>query len=253
MSELPLKLDKGYLYMRVGADWYLIDTGTFSSFSERGEVTIDGLRFELPLKEIRGMDAKILADHVKVPVNGLLGNDVLDHFDHIWDLPNGVVKIGPPGSLVHGGSTVDLKRTAERVAAALPSREGEVRPTRVQRECGLMLVGVKVEEAHYPMLFDTGAAISYFDYPNRERFPSAGDYTDFYPNVGPFTTDTRWVPATLGDTTFTLRCGSLTPVFGEMIGNNGIVGNEILKGRAVGYFPERGQMVLGAIAHPVSA
>jgi hypothetical protein len=34
MSELPLKLDKGFLYMQVRADWCLIDTGSFSSFSE---------------------------------------------------------------------------------------------------------------------------------------------------------------------------------------------------------------------------
>ena len=248
MSELPLKLDKGYLYTQVGADWYLIDTGSFSSFSERGEVTIGERCFELPLKEIRGMNAAILTEHVKVPVNGLLGNDVLDHFDHIWDLPNGIVTIGAPGSLAQGGSAVGLKRTAGLVAAALPGSEGVATPTMMQTDSGLVHVGAKVEEAHYAMIFDTGAAISYFDFPDRERFPSAGEYTDFYPNVGPFTTDTRWVPATLGDTAFTLRCGTLKPVFGEMIRNTGIVGNEILKDRAVGYFPRRGQMVLGRAA-----
>jgi hypothetical protein len=231
--------------MQVGTDWYLIDTGTFSSFSERGEVTIDGLRFELPLKEVRGMDASILSEHVKVRVNGLLGNDVLDHFDHIWDLPSGTVTIGPPNSLLQSGARVHLRREAGKLTALIPGPDGVMRVQSMETTHGLVGVCAWIEHRPHPMIFDTGAAISYFDYPDRERFPAGEDYVDFYPNIGPFITDTRIIPTMLGGESFQLRCGSLKPVF-QHVAHTGIVGNEIMHGRQVGYFPQRKQMVLGA-------
>jgi hypothetical protein len=109
---------------------------------------------------------------------------------------------------------------------------------------GLVHVEATVGAKAHRMIFDTGAAISYFDHPTREHFPHAGDYTDFYPNVGQFRTDTRWVPVSLGNTPLKLRCGSLKALWGDRM-QMGIVGNEILVDRAVGYFPMRGSMVLG--------
>ena len=92
-------------------------------------------------------------------------------------------------------------------------------------------------------LLDTGAQISYFQDDSLTDFPSAGSVTDFYPGVGQFQTDTHQVAVSLGGVAFTLRCGTLPGSLGEdlmkIAGIDGIVGNQILCNRIVGYFPRR--------------
>jgi hypothetical protein len=207
--------------MQVGEHWYLIDTGTSSSFSRHGEVTIDDTTFVLPDTEVRGLDGDALSELVGVHTDGLLGNDVLSHFDHVWDLPRGQVTIGGPGTLSASGDRIHLSTGT------------------------LISVAVDVQAKTIPMLFDTGAQISYYDGPGRDEFAHAGEFTDFYPGRGQFVTPLKSVPVRIGDTHFTIKAGSLKPLWGVK-GPFGIIGNEILKDRVVGFFPQRKQMVLGA-------
>ena len=72
--------------------------------------------------------------------------------------------------------------------------------------------------------------------------------TDFYPIFGEFTTDTYRAPLQVGQTQHQLRCGQLPTVLGLTLmvaGTKGIVGNELLNGRRVGYFPRRHVLMLG--------
>jgi hypothetical protein len=55
------------------------------------------------------------------------------------------------------------------------------------------------------------------------------------------------VPVALGEVNYTLRCGTLPALLGMtlmMAGTAGIVGNAVLTGRTVGYFPRRCVLVL---------
>lgn len=97
------------------------------------------------------------------------------------------------------------------------------------------------------MFFDTGAQISYFQEDTITDFPSAGTVTDFYPGVGQFQTDTHQVQVGLGESAFTLRCGTLPGLLGAtlmMADTSGIIGNQIMENRVIGYFPRRNVLCL---------
>jgi len=96
-------------------------------------------------------------------------------------------------------------------------------------------------------MFDTRHELSYFQDDSLSGFPEAGIVTDFYPGFGQFETQTYRLPVTIGETRLTLRCGSLPTLLGltlSMAGTQGIVGNEILATRVVGYFPGRRLLVI---------
>jgi len=94
---------------------------------------------------------------------------------------------------------------------------------------------------------DAGAQIPYFQDEYFRSFPSVGSVTDFYPGIGQFQADTCEVPVSLGSVSFTLRCGSLAGLLEAtlvMADTHGIIGNPVLIGRIVGFFPRRGLLCL---------
>ena len=97
------------------------------------------------------------------------------------------------------------------------------------------------------MFFDTGAQISYLQDEMLSSFPNAGEMTDFYPGIGQFQTNTHNINLVAGESTFTVRSGRLPDLLGMtlmMAGTQGILGNQILYDRRVGYFPRRKKLVL---------
>ena len=96
------------------------------------------------------------------------------------------------------------------------------------------------------MFFDTGAQISYLQNDTLTHYPGLGAVTDFYPGVGEFQTETYRVDLTLADAPLQVRCGSLPGMLGMalmMAGTSGILGNEVIRNRRVGFFARRGCVV----------
>jgi hypothetical protein len=130
------------------------------------------------------------------------------------------------------------------VSTAELSLSGET--VRLDEFMGIPIVTARVGSSDYRMFFDTGAQISYFQDESIADFPAAGSVTDFYPGIGQFQTDTHQVEVSLGGVAFTLRCGTLPGLLGAtlmMADTEGIVGNQILCNRNVGYFPRRRELV----------
>ena len=72
--------------------------------------------------------------------------------------------------------------------------------------------------------------------------------TDFYPGFGEFKTETYQLELSIGTESNKLICGSLPGLLSEtlmMASAQGIIGNEIMKYRVIGYFPNRKQLVFG--------
>jgi hypothetical protein len=112
---------------------------------------------------------------------------------------------------------------------------------------GIPIVRADIRGIGYRMFLDTGAQISYFQHDSLASFPTAGLVTDFYPGFGQFQTETYHVDMTLGGVQVTLRCGVLPPLLGAtllMAQTEGIIGNQVFRGRRVGYFPRRSLLVL---------
>jgi len=222
MQGLPLHFRDGHLFVEIDNDLWLLDTGAPSSFGSQEDLTLMGEAVELEASYL-GLDAEKLSTFTGVPCAGLLGADVLGRFDHIFDVAGGTLAISK-GELSHEG-----------------------REVAVSEFMGIPVVSAGIAGSEYQMFFDTGAQVSYLQDDSLGDWPSAGSVNDFYPGVGPFETDTHHVPVSLNGIEFTLRCGTLPGLLGMtlmMAGAHGIIGNQILTNRIVGYFPRRRLLVL---------
>lgn len=222
MTILPIIFNHGHLLVKLEGHLWLFDTGAPASFGASRSLDIAGEKFSLGTSYL-GLTAETLSQFVGVPCVGLLGADVLSRFDHLFDTTGGSLTVST-AEIAHGGQTV-----------------------RLDEFMGIPIVTARLNGRDYRMFFDTGAQLSYFQEESLAEFPSAGSVTDFYPGVGQFETDTHEVPVTLGGVAFALRCGSLPGLLGAtlmMAGTQGIVGNQVLTDRIVGFFPRRGMLCL---------
>ena len=222
-NTLPLTHHDGHLFLNIDGKLWLLDTGAPGSLGTDGTVMLAGMEFRVQ-KNFLGFTAGSLSELLHVEVSGLLGGDVLNRFDLVIDAPSGKVEI----------STARL----EHRGAAIP----------LELFMGIPIVTALIGGIKHRMFFDTGAQIGYLqDDDVRTSFPSAGRLTDFFPGAGRFQTETHQVDISLGEENFVLRSGVLPDLLGAMLvasGTDGIVGNQILLTRAVGYFPRRKELVL---------
>jgi hypothetical protein len=222
MTRLPLHLRNGHLFVETAGALWLFDTGAPTSFGFSSALTLAGEKVRLGSNYL-GLNAATLSSFVAVECVGLLGADFLGRFDFILDAPNGKVTISTK-ELDHSGLNVHLDEFM-----------------------GIPIVSAHIRGIDYRMFFDTGAQISYFQHDSLATFPVAGCVTDFYPGVGQFQTETYKVDIKLGGVGFTLCCGVLPGLLGAtlmMAETEGIIGNQVIANRSVGYFPRRHSLVL---------
>jgi hypothetical protein len=222
MITLPIVFRDGHLFVEIEGWLWLFDTGAPESFGQSNEIIVDGLRFLLN-KGYMELSASTLSQFVGVECRGLIGADILGQFDHVIDIFTGTVTIST-GDLKHPGKTFALSEFM-----------------------GIPILTAEIASTDYRMFFDTGAQISYFQEDTLTDFPNAGIVTDFYPGVGQFQTDTYQIQVSLGDCVFPLRCGKLPGLIGAtlmMAETSGIIGNQIIENRAIGYFPRRKALCL---------
>lgn len=216
----PLRLQNGHLLIRIGPEWFLIDTGCPQSFTERGVLWIDGRYFRLP-RAIGHVSLDDLRRYTGEPgLSGLLGNNVLNQFDHIWNTECGRARMS---------SKLDLGHMARNVV-----------PLHIYGN-GVPVIDVAIGNEMVRALFDTGAQLSYVIEEDRIRYPKAPPAEDFYPGFGKFTVPTNLVSMGIGDSEYLVRCASMPPSLGLA---PDIIGNTILKDRVTGYFPRRREMAL---------
>ena len=212
-----LNFRHGHLFAEINHQNWLIDTGSPATFGNSDSVTIGDQEF-LAASDYMGLTAAELSKSVKTEMQGLIGTDVLNQFDWIFDIANGKVVVSTDALEVDGDS--------------LP----------IQTVMGVPMIKVEICDRTHHMFFDTGAQVSYLQSDDRESFPDAGMIEDFYPGFGEFESTTHHIPAKIGNLEFTLRCGRLPELLGLTLmaaGTTGIVGNEVMTNREVGYFPRR--------------
>lgn len=222
MDTFPLKIHQGHIFIQIEDELMLSDTGAPNSFGSLSKLTLAGQQFSLRDNYL-GLTPDSLSSFVGVSTSGLIGSDILGVFDLIIDSPGNTVTF----------ATENL--TCAGHAVALDSF------------MGIPIISVVIGFAAYRMFFDTGAQISYFQDDSLTDFPSAGEVKDFYPGLGQFMTETHTVDLKVGEYTFSLRCGKLPDLLGftlMMADTQGILGNQFLHDRTVGYFPRRKALVL---------
>ncbi len=227
VNALPLRFMNGHAFVELASGLWLLDSGAPMSFGKSKHLALAGEHFTFD-DTYHGLGIQGLVDHVGVECVGLLGADVLFEFDIVFDCPHQKIFIS--------------KDELELDGMAVPLWEF----------MGLPLLMADIAGTDYrKFFFDTGAQISYFQDEVIKTFPSAGTVTDFFPDSDDFVTETYNVAMSLGGVHVTLRCGVLPEaqaVALEMAKAQGIIGNQLLLERRVGFFPRQGALVLGAPA-----
>lgn len=223
MPDIRLSFERGHLIAGLDGQRWLVDTGLPTSIAPRGRVRVEGRDFSVA-REYLGVTVGTLAELVGVRLDGLLGADILAQFDALFDLPKQRLRL----------SDAPLTLAGHRVS--------------LEQFQSVPIIGVGIAGASMRMFFDTGAPVSYLQDPVRRKFPPSEPYDDFFPGVGAFTTDTCLVEAEIAHERMQLRCGELPGLLGltlSLAGVSGIVGNEVMLRRPVGFFPRSGWLVFG--------
>ena len=222
MQTYPLILENGHLFVALPEGSFLFDTGAPTSFGKAPQVAVDEQSFNLP-PSYMGLTAEKLSTYVGRATHGILGGDILNQFDMLIDVPQSRVSF----------SKTPLECAGEELA--------------LEEFMGVPILQATIAGESVRMFFDTGAQISYFQGDSLSDFPAEGNVKDFYPGIGQFSTDTFRILTKIGRAQYPLRCGQLPTLLGMTLmlaGTQGIVGNELLQGRLVGYFPRRRRLTL---------
>lgn len=222
MQTLPLHFKDGHLFVEIEENNWLLDTGAPTSFGECDARMIANKQYKVG-SHYMGLSPETLSALVGTQCCGLIGGDVINHFDWLIDCVQNTL-IVTTDEMLHDGQAVHLSEVL-----------------------GIPILTTMIANTEYRMFFDTGAQLSYFQDDSLTTFPSGDQMTDFYPGVGLFQTDTYQVDVSIADLSFKLRCGTLPGLLRAtltMAGTQGIIGNQILVNRTVGYFPRRNLLCL---------
>jgi len=222
MQILGLSFKDGHYFVDIEGEKWLYDTGSPASFGKKENLILDGKQFDIG-NNYMGLNTITLSQFVGLPCAGLLGADIIGQFDHILDSKSETLTISE-GELSHDGKLVPMDEFM-----------------------GIPIISVTILGQSFSMFFDTGAQVSYFQEESLFNFPKAGSFTDFYPGLGQFETEIHNVPVSIGGTEFTFRCGALPDLLSQMLfitEVSGIIGNELLANRTLGYFPRRNALYI---------
>ncbi len=219
--EFPLKYSNGHIVVTVEDEDWLVDTGSPMSFGNQA-INLDG-RIRQLSTGMMGIDTRFLKEHTQLPLAGLLGTDILNDYDIVFDLPQSLVQISQELAMPQGeASSIDLI-------------------------LGIPVLKAQINSANMSCFFDTGTQVSYAPAGILKPADLIGPFQDFYPTQGAFETKLHWADLVLGTDSFKIRCGAVPDFLAAMMditGVEGIIGNEIMRDHRVGYFPQRGMLVI---------
>lgn len=217
MTEFPLSYESDHLYAKINNQLWLIDTGSPISFGDYKNIVIDQERFEIPNTHL-GITAAILSKITGAKCSGLIGMDILENFDILFDLQHAKIVI----------SFKPLCMFGEQHA--------------LEDFMSIPIIKVKIAGVKYKMFFDTGSHICYLQNECVTRFPDLGQVQDFLPMIGEFVTNTYNVKFVIGKNTYNFQTGRLQGILGTtllMSGVEGVLGNKLVQKMLIGFFPRR--------------
>jgi hypothetical protein len=221
--QTPLVTHNGHILARIEDKDWLVDTGSPLSFGDSPALTLAGQSFSVA-SGYMGLTAAMLTDLIGHPAEGLIGTDILNRLDVVFDTEAGLLTFADDEwDSVEQGFSVPLSFFME-----------------------VPLIEVEVAGDRHSMFLDSGAPISYFQDESLADYPSMGAFKDFFPGMGEFESSTHLLPVSIGSVNLDLRCGSLPGLLGLTLllaGASGIVGNQVLLNRKVAYLPRRQQVV----------
>jgi hypothetical protein len=215
MSYYPLEIEENHLIARLSPGPWIIDTGSPGSFSSTcPQLPIGEYLHQIP-SEFNGLTEQKLREYTNASCIGLIGNDILSKH-HVCFRSRSAKK--GSGSISFTNDTPETPQGAVHVPLDLSD--------------GYPIGVAKVNGAgEIPVLFDTGAQISYLA--DRDWLTGApiDRVNDFMHGIGRFEADVYVATVTLGSITASLKFAHHPKVSSALkrIKARGIIGWEILK------------------------
>lgn len=217
----PLRIQVNHLCALLSPGDWLIDTGSPVSFGETAACLpcathpVAKSHPYLSLADLRG--------YVGTNVVGLLGGDILNSYEMLFDLPGqklGIAKSLPGNS---AGTRVPLRFTDKTI----PILEARIE-----------------DQGAVPMIFDTGAQYSYLTDLRGNDLRPIGRARDFHAALGVYEVELHLKRVRVGNADMDIQF-AYHPKVAEMClqrGTRGILGWEILRHGPVAYLPRRGEL-----------
>jgi hypothetical protein len=200
------------MLMRVSNGLALIDTGAPMSIGRGRPLVIQRREWVPSTANASVLDA--VREHLGVAVDWLIGYDILNAHRMLLDWRASAVHVG--------------RARTRHIASRFP----------IEMLMGIPVISASHEGRSIRAVVDSGAALSYAPRSVVEGLPDAGEYQDFYPGVGAFTTPTWNARVRLGERDVVLRIGvlpeALQLLFGMLLGPEGwIIGSEFFRDRII--------------------
>jgi len=212
----------GHIFLSTREGLWILDTGAPTSFGATESIELSGQLFKLD-RSYMGLNSELLSSYIGKETLGIIGADILNQFDVIFDIPNGQVDFVKE-EVVCSGATLFIKEFMS-----------------------IPIIEIKINGQFERMFFDTGAQISYWQSKAIEEFPRLELKNDFFPMIGSFDVQTYRVACSLAGIEYSIQFGSLPGLLDMMLkvgGVTGIIGNEIMGNRKVVYSPRTSKLVL---------
>lgn len=226
MTTIPLHSIKEHLFFELSDGMWFIDTGADHSLGPEGHTLTLGAATTTTRTTYLGASLKAIQRLGELPAfRGLLGQDLLMRNDILFDLPAGTATIYSESATGLSGEAWLRMDTA-----------------------GIPATWLTTDDGYQPWWIDTGAQLSYFRSPTWARPEKRlDDAWDFFPLYGRFKTPTYQLDLPFNGAWDTLRAGRLPRLLSTMLGTRtaGIIGQELFRHRAIGFFPLQGTLMLG--------
>ena len=216
-------------------DRLLISTSVLKSFGDLKIIEIKGERFKV-LPSYMGVDAKTVSRELGHSIKGVIGLDILNRFYTVFRLKE---ENGMRGNIFFYTPSEYSPPEDSKLTKLDLNFKNNVFP----------YFNLKIDKKEKRMLFDTGSFISYVL--SEEFLKIAGeesdDFTDYYHGVGKHTTQTKIIKTKFGNLEIPLKFGTLPSAIEYHLKNlmrmDGIIGNEILRGRECVYMGREGIII----------
>ncbi|CAF2525048.1 unnamed protein product [Rotaria sp. Silwood2] len=207
MTTFITKFLDGHIVAHINQFDYLIDTGSPVSFGHRTTLVINGKNFSINSTGPGGFTVNSINELSGLHVDGLIGMDILIHFD-IRFTRNQITFSDTP--ILHVDTAIKLPI--------------------VETVMGIPIITLNIGQEDRKIFFDTGAKLSYLSEDLLVGTP-IGEMDDFHPTIGAYKTNAYKIDVVINDKVETLTFGSLPSLLRMLLvmgQTKGIIGTELL-------------------------
>ncbi|CAF0790467.1 unnamed protein product [Adineta steineri] len=207
MSTFAIKFLDGHIIVNLNQFDYVIDTGSPMSFGRGTNIIINGKSFSIPNADISGLTADSLSKLSGLKIDGLIGMNILMHFDIRFTRTHITFSNTP---FLHADTAIKLPI--------------------IDMIMTIPIITLKIENTDHRLYFDTGAKISYLS-DDLLIGTSIGEMDDFHPQIGTYKTNVYKINVNINGNVETLTFGSLPASLRMLLTMGrakGILGTELL-------------------------